>query len=73
MKISFVNKTKFIFQKKMIDIVYKIMIYGYHLEKKNKKFYNVTTIQVLHRLHNNNAFNAQGNNLKVKDLLKKYY
>lgn len=43
------------------------------LRKKNKKFYNVNTIQVLHRLHNNSAFNAQGNNSKVKVLLKKYY
>lgn len=43
------------------------------LRKKNKKFYNVNTIQVLHRLHNNSAFNAQGNYLKIKELLKKYY
>jgi len=42
------------------------------LWKQGKKFYNVESIQVLHRIHQNSAFNAQGNNLKVNDLLKKF-
>jgi teichuronic acid biosynthesis glycosyltransferase TuaG len=42
------------------------------LWKQGKKFYNINTIQVMHRIHNESAFNAQGNNLKVNDLLKKY-
>jgi len=27
---------------------------------------------VIHRVHSNSAFNAQGNNLKVNELIKKY-
>ena len=42
------------------------------LWKKNKKFFNVPSIEVFHRVHNNSAFNAKGNNLKVENL-KKYY
>jgi len=42
------------------------------LWKQGKKFYNINTIQVMHRIHNESGFNAQGNNLKVNDLLKKY-
>ena len=38
------------------------------LWKQGKKFYNVNEIQVLHRIHNDSAFNAKGNNLKVNDL-----
>lgn len=42
------------------------------LWKQNKKFYNVDSIQVLHRIHQSSAFNAQGNNLKVNSLKQKY-
>lgn len=42
------------------------------LWKQNKKFYNVNSIQVLHRIHQSSAFNAQGNNLKVNSLKQKY-
>lgn len=42
------------------------------LWKQGKKFYNVNEIQVLHRIHNDSAFNAKGNNLKVNDLKQKY-
>ena len=42
------------------------------LWKSGKKFYNLDEIQVLHRIHDNSAFNAKGNNLKVNDLKKKY-
>lgn len=42
------------------------------LWKEGKKFYNVNEIQVLHRIHNDSAFNAKGNNLKVNDLKQKY-
>ena len=42
------------------------------LWKDGKKFYNVKSIQTLHRIHQESAFNAQGNNLKVDNLLKKY-
>jgi teichuronic acid biosynthesis glycosyltransferase TuaG len=39
---------------------------------KKNKFYNVKTIQVLHRIHNNSAFNAKGNHLLVKKIINKY-
>lgn len=39
------------------------------LKKQSKKFYNINSVQVMHRIHNESAFNAQGNHLKVKDLL----
>ena len=42
------------------------------LWKQDKKFYNVPEIKVLHRIHQESAFNAQGNNLKVKSLKNKY-
>ena len=42
------------------------------LWKEGKKIYNVNEILVLHRIHNDSAFNAKGNNLKVNDLKKKY-
>lgn len=42
------------------------------LWKQGKKFYNVNDVQVMHRIHRQSAFNAQGNNLKVRDLLEKY-
>ena len=43
------------------------------LWKQGKKFYNVPEIQVLHRIHQESAFNAQGNNLKVNELRQSYY
>ena len=42
------------------------------LWKQGKKFYNVESIQVLHRIHNDSAFNAKGNNSNVGKLLEKY-
>ena len=42
------------------------------LWKKQHKFYNVSSVQILHRIHNDSAFNANGNNLKVNDLINKY-
>lgn len=42
------------------------------LWKEYKKFYNVHGIHVLHRIHKDSAFNAQGNNNKVSDVIKKY-
>jgi teichuronic acid biosynthesis glycosyltransferase TuaG len=42
------------------------------LWKQGKKFYNVESIQILHRIHNDSAFNAKGNNLNVSKLLEKY-
>lgn len=42
------------------------------LWKQNKNFYNVYEIQVLHRIHNDSAFNAKGNNLNVNKLRQKY-
>tara|TARA_B110000285_G_C15088600_1_gene597688 strand:- start:898 stop:1536 length:639 start_codon:yes stop_codon:yes gene_type:complete len=42
------------------------------LWRQDKAFYNVSEIQVLHRIHNDSAFNAKGNHLKVNNLLKKY-
>ena len=41
------------------------------LWRQGKKFYNIPAIQVLHRIHKQSAFNAQGNNLKVNSLKKK--
>lgn len=43
------------------------------LWKQGKKFYNVPEIQVLHRIHQESAFNAKGNNLKVNELRQSYY
>jgi teichuronic acid biosynthesis glycosyltransferase TuaG len=42
------------------------------LWKQGKKFYNVNSIQILHRIHKESAFNAKGNNLRVNDLRNKY-
>jgi len=42
------------------------------LWKEGKQFFNVETIQVMHRIHQDSAFNAKGNNLKVEDLKRKY-
>lgn len=42
------------------------------LWKSGKLFYNCQQILVKHRIHKSSAFNAQGNHLKVADLLKKY-
>ena len=42
------------------------------LQKLGKKFYNCEQILVKHRIHNASAFNAQGNDLKVSDLLRKH-
>lgn len=39
------------------------------LRKQNKKFYNCPQILVKHRIHNQSAFNAKGNNNKVITLL----
>ena len=41
------------------------------LWKQGKQFYNVESIEVMHRIHRESAFNAKGNHLKVNDLLKK--
>ena len=52
-------------------------IEDYHLWlklwKEGKQFFNVETIQVMHRIHQESAFNAKGNHLKVDDLKRKYY
>ena len=42
------------------------------LRKQNKKFYNCPQILVKHRIHNESAFNAKGNNNKVPNLLKSH-
>ena len=42
------------------------------LWSQKKTFYNVYDILVLHRIYRSSAFNAQGNNNKVGDVLKKY-
>jgi teichuronic acid biosynthesis glycosyltransferase TuaG len=42
------------------------------LWKQNKTFYNVEEYHVLHRCHSNSAFNANGNHLKVDNLLKTF-
>lgn len=42
------------------------------LWKQGKRFYNVNETQVMHRIHKQSAFNAQGNHLKVNELVKKY-
>ena len=42
------------------------------LWKQGKQFYNVESIQVMHRIHQESAFNAQGNHLKVEKLIKRY-
>ena len=42
------------------------------LWKDHKKFYNVNTIQILHRIHDDSHFNAKGNSLKAKELVNLY-
>jgi glycosyltransferase involved in cell wall biosynthesis len=42
------------------------------LWKQGKSFYNIDTVLVKHRIHQQSAFNSKGNHLKVSDLLKKY-
>lgn len=42
------------------------------LKRNMKKFYNCSDILVQHRLHQNSAFNSNGNNLLVEKLLNKY-
>jgi glycosyltransferase involved in cell wall biosynthesis len=42
------------------------------LWKQGKQFYNVESIQVMHRIHQESAFNAQGNHFKVNNLIKRY-
>jgi len=42
------------------------------LWKQGNKFYNVDSIQVLHRIHKDSAFNAKGNNSNVGKLLEKH-
>jgi glycosyltransferase involved in cell wall biosynthesis len=42
------------------------------LWKRGKSFYNIDTVLVKHRIHQQSAFNSKGNHLKVSDLLKKY-
>ena len=42
------------------------------LKKQGYNFYNVDSIEVLHRIHKSSAFNAKGNNLLVKKLLNSY-
>ena len=36
------------------------------------RFYNVKSIEVLHRIHRESAFNAKGNNQMVSALREKY-
>lgn len=43
------------------------------LWKQNKKFYNVDSIEVLHRIHNNSAFNSGNNKQNLEGLLKKHF
>ena len=42
------------------------------LWKAHKKFYNVESVQIFHRIHQESAFNARGNHLKVTHLRKIY-
>jgi glycosyltransferase involved in cell wall biosynthesis len=42
------------------------------LSKQRCKFYNLQDVLVKHRIHQQSAFNAQGNHLKVDDLKKSY-
>ena len=42
------------------------------LWRQGNRFYNVESIQVMHRIHQDSAFNAKGNHLKVNNLLKKF-
>ena len=42
------------------------------LSKLKKRFFNIERILVRHRIHNNSAFNAKGNHLKVAELRNRY-
>lgn len=42
------------------------------LWKNGNKFYNIHSVQVLHRIHDDSAFNARGNFLRVHELRNKY-
>lgn len=42
------------------------------LWERGKKFYNVIGVQVMHRIHQDSAFNAKGNHSKVDELLGKF-
>jgi glycosyltransferase involved in cell wall biosynthesis len=42
------------------------------LRKDGRKFYNFKEILVKHRIHNDSAFNAKGNHLKVHNLLQNF-
>lgn len=42
------------------------------LWKNGKKFYNVESIQVMHRIHNKSFYNSKGNNLEAKKIIGKY-
>lgn len=42
------------------------------LWKLGRRFYNVETVQVMHRIHAQSAFNAKGNHLQVHALLQRY-
>lgn len=43
------------------------------LWKQGKQFYNVNSIQVMHRIHTTSAFNAKGNNNNVQDMLSIHF
>jgi teichuronic acid biosynthesis glycosyltransferase TuaG len=42
------------------------------LWKENRRFFNLSEVLVLHRIHNTSSFNARGNHNYVEDLRKKY-
>jgi glycosyltransferase involved in cell wall biosynthesis len=42
------------------------------LWKQGKKFYNVPSVHVMHRIHQQSAFNSKGNHLHVKKLVDEY-
>ena len=42
------------------------------LRKENKRFYNLSEVLVSHRLHNQSAFNAKGNNRHIRKLFIKH-
>lgn len=44
----------------------------FRLKRNGKKFYNCSEVLVKHRLHDNSAFNSNGNSSMVEELLNKY-
>ncbi len=44
----------------------------FRLNRDGKKFYNLPDILIKHRLHDDSAFNSNGNSLMVQELLNKY-